>query len=148
MIESRIVDTILDGKKEVELGGVTYEVAPLSMRTLYKLSALVSELPVIDVADEDFITLVIRHAKDCTILDDIAALLIVGYDGMKKRRIFGKTLFRKVRDKVGSERPKKIEKILASILQDSDIESFFRITTSLKDANILTPTGEVVPPGQ
>lgn len=148
MIERKVADTILESKKKVELGGVIYEVAPPSMNTLYELSAMVSGLPMIDVDKEDVITLVIRHAKDCRILNDIVALLIVGYRGMKKRKLFGKNPFEQVRERIGNERPRLVEGVLSGILKDSDIESFFRITTFLREVNLLNPTEKVGAPGQ
>lgn len=150
MIESKVSDTILEEKFTYEICGESYEVSPPSCGTIIEMSKLVSELPVIDIGEEtQVISVVLKHAKDCGNILAVAALLILGYNGKKGKRD-KKFLFFKwkeqydkytyLQDKLKALPPKKIESIIGEILIKSEIDVFFYITTSLKEANILKAT--------
>lgn len=150
MIEEKVKSTILDDIEAYEIGGEIYEVSPPSCATIIEMSAMASKLPQI-VIDEgtDVLSSVLKYGKDSGGIVDIATLLILGSSGKVERKKFlfferKVDRFGKLRSKLVNESPKRLEQIIGDILVKSEIDIFFRITTSLREANILTPTGGVV----
>lgn len=166
-IESRVAATILErtvGTLEIE--GVTYNIAPPTIGTLILASEIVSYFPKVeDVKDEQRVFKALFTAKDFKRLAELGAVLILGakhqYEQREqtivKRYLFGlfkrkKTvtvevdvraeLAQKILDNV---RPSVLFEVIIKRLRDNEIMTFFAITTSLNEANILKPTkAEVV----
>jgi hypothetical protein len=166
-IESRVAATILErtvGTLEIE--GVTYNIAPPTIGTLILASEIVSYFPQIaDVKDEQRIFMALFKAKDFAKLAELAAVLILGSKKQTeereivvvKRHLFGlikrkhrvkqtvdlrAELAQKILDNV---RPSVLFEVIIKRLRDNEIMTFFAITTSLNEANILKPTkAEVV----
>lgn len=106
----------------------------------------------------------LHYARFYRPLGDIAAVLILGAKNLteerievrEERRLFGlirhKTETKVVVDKkaelskliLDNVRPTILFDVVVQRLQDTEIGSFFAITTSLSEANILKPTKEVV----
>ena len=161
-IESRVAATILERTVgELEIEGKTYRVAPPTLGTLVLASEIVSYFPKVeDVKDEQRVFKALFTAKDFKRLAELGAVLILGakhqYEQREqkivKRYLFGlikrkKTvtvevdvraeLAQKILDNV---RPSVLFKVIIQRLRDNEIMTFFAITTSLNEANILKPT--------
>lgn len=164
-IESKVAAAILEKPiATIELDGVKYNIAPPSISTLILVSEIISTLPQVNEVPKDKIVYsALHHAKDFKQLGDIVAVLILGAKGLTetvtrkvvKKRFFGLikseteetvTIDRKaelsklVLDNI---RPSVMLNIIVRRLNDLEIGDFFGITTSLAEANILSPTKEV-----
>ena len=144
---------------EIEIDGKIYPVADPSIATLILVSEIISTLPVVtNVPAEQRIYAALHYAKDYRAIGDICAILILGAKGLKeeqetsgKGRFFGLFRGKRTADKkaelsrliIENMRPSVIFDCIVSRLQDMEISSFFAITTSLSEANILKPTKEV-----
>ena len=144
---------------------VTYEIAPPSTATLILISEIVATLPVVKkVPAEEIVTSVLHYARYYRPIGDIAAVLILGAKNLieyrtivqEKRYLFG-LIRRKTETTIKVDKKAELAKIIlenvspttlfnvvVQRLQDMEIGSFFAITTSLSEANILKPTKEVV----
>ena len=165
-IESSVASAILEKNiGSIEIEGATYEIAPPSTATLILVSEIVSTLPIVEkVPNNEIVNSVLHFAKDFRPLGDIAAVLILGAKNLteertitqEKRHLFG-LLKRKAEIKIKVDKKAELAKIILENvrptilfnvvvrrLQDMEISSFFAITTSLSEANILKPTKEVV----
>lgn len=164
-IESRVAAAILEKSvSEIEIEGEVYKIAPPSIATLILISEIISKLPVVKKVDkEQIVNSVLYHARFFRPLGNIAAVLILGAKGLtetrketvEKRYLFGLIKRKKEVEKVidrqsilakqilENMRPRTLFSIVVQRLQDMEIGDFFAITTSLSEANILSPTKEV-----
>lgn len=162
-IESRVASAILERTASaIEIDGETYNIAPPTLATLILVSEIVSTLPVVEnTTDNNERTLsVLKNARNFKALGDIAAVLILGAKNLtatekrKKKGIFkllGKTeevtinrreiLAKKILENV---RPSVLFDCIIQRLKDNEVGTFFVVTTSLSEANLLKPTKEVV----
>lgn len=164
-IEGKVAAAILEKNiGSIEIGGKTYEIAPPSVGTLILVSELVSTLPIVErVPNEKIFNSVLYHARHFKALGDICAVLILGAKGLteeveetRKRRVWGifnkKYTIRRTVDRqselarliLEEVRPSVLFDVIVKRLKDMELGSFFSITTSLSEANILKPTREVV----
>lgn len=161
--EQRIADAILQRPiGSLEIDGITFEIGPPALATLILVSEIASQAPAVDksVSRDDCVMEVLRIAKDCKMLGEMAAVLILGANGLKgkmprkwlgplKRFMPRKTVDLKelLAEKISLYcSPKAIASIIAKKLIDMEVEYFFDITISLSEINLLRPTkdGEVV----
>ncbi len=160
-IESKVADTILEKSMELEIGGVTFEVAPPTTATLILVSELVSQLPAVNSAKEakDIVNETLRVAKDCQVIAEIPAVILLGAANLKERRkTVVKRFFGLVREETESviDRKKEVAELLLNhlspqelnqltvkLLMRLEIGDFFGFTTSLSEINLLKPTKEV-----
>lgn len=166
-IESRVAATLLQRNVgTIEIEGAKYDIAPPTLGTLVLASEIVSVFPTVDdVADKQRLFYALFKAKDFKMLADLAAVLILGakhqteqrthevvtrrfFGLLKRKRTVTETvdvraeLAQKILDNV---RPSVLFDVIVKRLRDNEITTFFAITTSLKEANILKPTkAEVV----
>lgn len=77
-IEQTVAETILEQPFEVKVGEKSYQVASASTATLILVSEAISQLPHIALDTEKVVEETLSVAKDCRILGDIAAILILG----------------------------------------------------------------------
>ena len=164
-IEGKVAAAILEKKMgSIEIGGKTYDIAPPSVATLILVSELVSTLPIVErVPNEKIFNSVLHHARHFKALGDICAVLILGAKGLTEeveetheRRVWGifnkKYTIRRTIDRqselarliLEEVRPSVLFDVIVKRLKDMELGSFFSITTSLSEANILKPTREVV----
>lgn len=165
-IESRVANAILEKKiGTIEIAGASYDIAPPSIATLILISEIVSTLPIVEkVPAKEIVNSVLHHAKDFTKLGELAAVMILGAKNLSEERVrivhekrmwglIRKT--REIRETIDKKselaelilknvRPSVLFDILIRRLNDMEIPSFFSITTSLSEANLLKPTREVV----
>lgn len=163
-IESQVASAVLERKvASIEIDGKTYEIAPPTLATLILVSELVSMLPVVErVPNNKIVDSVLHYAKDYRALGDICAVLILGAKNLvqeveethtrrilwlfKRRYTVKRAIDRKAelsRLITDNMRPSVVFDVIVKRLQDMEVGSFFSITTSLSEANILKPTKEV-----
>lgn len=159
-IEQRVASAILERKDTaIEVDGRQYKIAPPSIATLILISEIVATLPVIDrttVLKEQVVAYVLHYAKDYKALGQIAAILILGAKACKDSSTSRwNRILRFFHLRAKTEQEQLAEAILLNVrptilfdtivqrLQDMEISTFFAITTSLSEANILRPTKEV-----
>lgn len=166
-IESRVAAAILERNlATLEIDGESYDFAPPSLATLILVSEIISTLPIVEeVKNDDRIYSALHYAKDFKAIGDIAAVLILGAKNLteqrqrviEKRCLFGLIRRRKTITETIDRRKELAEKIILNVrpsilynviierLKHNEITTFFAITTSLNEANILKPTkAEVV----
>lgn len=155
-IEEQIAAAILEKDvAELIINGKVYRVAPPTIATLILVSEIISRLPVVEkVANEKIVASALHHAKDFRALGDIAAVLILGAkDCDKKNGFIWRVLhpFKRNESKrailadtiLNNVRPTVLFNVIVQRFQDMEISSFFGITISLSEANILKPTKEM-----
>ena len=77
-IEQRVGEAVLQKAKEVVIGDRTFTVAPPSTATLLLVSEGISLLPQVSLNKDKIVEEVLFVAKDCRVLGDIVATLILG----------------------------------------------------------------------
>lgn len=164
-IESRVADTILESNiGTVDIDGTTYEIAPPTVATLILISKIISRFPVVErVTGAAVVNAVLHHAKDYDALGELAAVMILGARNLTEKRTvvtytrkwFGLRRVKHEREEIIDRKsilaerimqtysPTKLYQLIISRLNELDIASFFVITTSLSEANMLKPTKEV-----
>lgn len=170
-IEQSVADAILQHRSSIEVDGKAYEIASPTPATLILISSLISTLPRIEKNPKDILQEVLRVAKDYSIIGEIAAILILGAKRVEEKCIVETDEFiiekvfswRKLKYKsVAKKRIKEvlekdalshallyncsidvISKIIATRLKDMQVSSFFAVTTSLYEVNLISPTKEV-----
>lgn len=172
-LEKKVSECILQLSSDtIEIEGHEFEIAPPTPATLIMISALVSELPLVDGRAGNIMLEVLSTAKDFTILGRICAVFIIGAKRVKEnrkvtvssvetRRHWSWRKFRKVTedvtvkttvpeidwlaDKILHEVTNEtLVKVIAKRLGMLQIPDFFALTTSLSEANQLKRTREVV----
>lgn len=165
-IENLVASAILEKDiAEMDIDGKVYKIAPPSIATLILVSEIISHFPIVeqDVPKEKVLYYVLHYAKQFSALGELVAILILGAKGLveerveitEKRYLFG-LIHRKQERKILVDKkaelakiilenvsPTKLFDIVVKRLNKLEITSFFAITTSLSEANILKPTKEV-----
>lgn len=156
-IEKKVADAVLQKAKVIEIGGVSYEVAPPSVATLILISDLLSNIPKVELGNEpDVLVWTLKNAKDCEFLGDIIATLILGAKGLSEERVvtkehlFGlikknevvfidhkKNLSSKILQDIT---PKQLSNLASNLLESMEIGFFFQVTTFLLDLNLTKAT--------
>ena len=155
-IEQRVGEAVLQQPKEFVIGDKTFIVAPPSVSTLILVSEAISLLPQVQLDKAKIVEEVLFVAKDCRILGDIAAILILGAKGLKeivttKRKHFFGLFTRSVNETVDrkAELSKwlleeldtaQLNKLIFELLKDFNLGDFFGTTTFLIEINLLRPT--------
>lgn len=155
-IEQRVGEAVLQQPKEFVIGNKTFIVAPPSVSTLILVSEAISLLPQVQLDKAKIVEEVLFVAKDCRILGDIAAILILGAKGLKetvttKRKHFFGLFTRSVNETVDrkAELSKwlleeldtaQLNKLIFELLKDFNLGDFFGTTTFLIEINLLRPT--------
>ena len=155
-IEQKVGDAVLQRPKEININGRHYTVAPPSVSTLILASEAISLLPQVQLDKAKIVEEVLFVAKDCRILGDIAAILILGAKGLKetvttKRKYFFGLFARSITETVDrkAELSKwlleeldtaQLNKLIFELLKDFNLGDFFGTTTFLIEINLLRPT--------
>jgi len=157
-IESKVAKTILQRGHEVKVGKKVYQVAPPSTATLILVSELVAQMPQINLDENDVINESLRIAKDCKVIGDIVAVLILGAKKSqgRKSRFFG--LIQGDGDKqmklasalLYDLRPIELSQLIQKLLVEMEISFFFSTSTFLGGINLTraTKTDEMIQSGQ
>ncbi|MEG2493996.1 MAG: hypothetical protein RSF94_07780 [Rikenellaceae bacterium] len=148
-IENKVADTILQEPQEVEVGGVKYSVAPPTTATLIRVSELVSEMPHIKMTSKNILYEVLNVAKDCRVIGDIIAVLILGDKNRIERKIVAKYNFlgmsfcrqaKLAEELLQNTSPKELNTLAIQLLMNMEISDFFGLSTSLIEVNLIKPT--------
>ena len=151
-IEQKTAAAILEKPVEIVIGGKTYQAAPPSTATLILVSEAVSQLPKIALDAEKIVEETLSVAKDCRILGEIVAILILGAKNItetkktpqikEKRYLWGliRVINRKealAREVLEELSPRELNNTVTSLLSSMNIADFFGLTTFLTEVNLL-----------
>lgn len=158
-IESKVSKTVLQQTEEITVGGETMEVAPPSTATLILVSEETAKLPSIKLDSENIAGEVLYVAKDCRVLGDIVAILILGAKNLRttkiveERRFFGLITERReitidnkaelAKKLLEDITPRELHNLTVRLLKALQIADFFGLTTSLIEVNLIRQTREV-----
>ena len=84
-IERKTAETILQSPFEVKVGEKSYRVAPPCAATLMMVSALIPEMPEMDIEGNKLYES-LSFAKDCDVVYKIVATLIIGAKAIRDER--------------------------------------------------------------
>ena len=165
-IEQKVAAAILQREvATIEINGRAYSIAPPTIGTLIAVSEIISTLPIVDkVPKEDVVNSVLKNARHFKALGKIASTLILGGKPIYEERVVveektrGFWWFKKPNKRtikvnlqvelaeiiVDSMSPSVLFDVIVKRLRDMEVGTFFSITTSLSEANLLAPTKEVV----
>lgn len=122
-IESKVAKSILQQTEEITIGDEVMSVAPPSTATLILVSEETAKLPQLKLDSKNMASEVIYVAKDCRVLGDIVAILILGAKGLTKTIIISETVERNVEKIVYDEylfglikRPKTMTETITEII--------------------------------
>lgn len=163
-IEQKVADAILQKPTEIQIGEKKYTVAPPSVATLILVSETVSLLPHLKLEDTNVAKEVLSVAKDCRMLGDIAAIMILGASNLTetvqkptiitRRALWGliKLNHTYVRDVVIDKKkqlaqeiietlsPSELHALVTRLLSNMELGDFFAVTTFLTEVNLMRPT--------
>lgn len=158
-IEQKTAQAILQKTEDITVGGKTYQVSPPSTATLILASEAISQLPSRKMNSGDVLNESLAVAKDCRMIGDIVAILILGAKKLSKTRRRG---WRSFIDKLTRRNrtvdesmaelsrklledlpPKELNELCARLLSQMQIGDFFGLTSFLQEINLLRPTKEV-----
>lgn len=158
-VQKMAADAVLQTPFVVKIGGKEYTVAPPCLATLIRVSEMVSTMR-FKMDDKDILNDVLRYARDCRVIGDIVAVLVLGVNvGMEKRRVLKKRWFGLVsreeevevnrRDELSKAvleemSPKEVRILLAQLLAEEQVSDFFGLTASLAEINLLKTEDETV----
>lgn len=165
-IEQKVASAILQRNvAEIEINGRAYKIAPPTLGTLIAVSEIVSTLPIVEkVPNNEVVNSVLKNARHFKGLGKIASTLILGAKPIIEERsivIKDKSVLRWLRKPkkrivkvnlqdelaetiIDSVSPSVLFEVIVQRLKDMEVGTFFSITTSLSEANLLKPTKEVV----
>ncbi len=163
-IESKVANTILQQATKIKVGDKEYKAAPPSVATLILVSEAVSHLPNFVFDEEKVASTSLAIAKDCRILGDIAAILLLGARNITeivteqqtrtKRRLWGLwnhkqtiTVTREVnrmkelsKELLETLSASELHAAVATMLSQMELGDFFALTTFLTDVNLMKQT--------
>ncbi|MBD5240522.1 MAG: hypothetical protein HDS59_00325 [Barnesiella sp.] len=167
-IEAKVAQTILQQPEEMTIGGKIFQIAPPSVATLILASEVVSNLPQVHLNEDKLIEESLSIAKDCRLLGDLLAILILGAKHIndlvvsrqkqRKRHLWGlfyttKTIVKTETAKDALSRellenitPRELHSSIAKIIAKMQIGDFFGLTTFLTEINLIRPTKVVTEP--
>jgi hypothetical protein len=159
-VESKAAKTVLQQQEEILIGDETYKVSPPSVATLILASEAISRLPSVGIDSNNIALECLCIAKDCRILGDIIAILILGAKNITEtKKVAKKRLFGLVREEkevaidnkaILSKKlledvpPNGLHELMAKLLKSMQLSDFFGLTASLIEINILRKTREAV----
>lgn len=147
-IEQQTAEAILQTEsKTFTVAGREYEVGKPTVATIIMCSELISQLPEIrEVSPEDIVNETLRVAKDLSLIGRIAATLMLGAKRvLEHRKIDVESVQIEEVEYIAQNilleySPSELATLITGRLTKLEIGSFFGITTSLAEANILKPT--------
>ncbi|MEI6752346.1 MAG: hypothetical protein WCK78_04185 [Paludibacter sp.] len=152
-VESKVAETILQENKKIEVGAHTFSIVAPTTATLIQVSKLISFLPSVKLDAENFIYESLSIAEKCDVLGAIAATMILGArkqpntQSEKKSRLKWLKIGRKKSeiDELAefilyNLSPSELETLIVELLKGLEIQSFFQVTVSLLEVNLLRAT--------
>jgi hypothetical protein len=158
-VESKVSKTILQQQEEIAVGDEIYKVSPPSVATIILASEAISRLPTVKLDSDNILYECMYIAKDCRVLGDIIAILILGAKGLKETRKIVKKRFcglssYEVETTVDNKailaqklledlEPNELNGLMVRLLNTVQLSDFFGLTASLIEINILRRTREM-----
>jgi hypothetical protein len=157
-IESKVSKAILQQQEEVIIGDEMYKVSPPSVATLILASEAISQLPIVKLDSENVVYECMYIARDCRVLGDIIAILILGAKRITEaKKVATKRFFGLIRDEkeiiidnkavlaqklLENMEPQGLHELMARLLRVMQLSDFFGLTASLIEINLLRKTRE------
>lgn len=158
-IEQKTAGAILEKTVEITIGSKAYQAAPPSTATLILVSEAVSRLPKIILDTEKVVEETLSVAKECRILGEIVAILILGARNInarkkapqikEKRYLWGLIKVKRTvaieekdilaREALETMTPRELNTAVTRLLSEMQIADFFGLTTFLTEINLLHP---------
>jgi len=163
-IEGQVAQSVLQRTEEIIIGERTFQFHQPSIATLILASEAISQLPKLQLTEERLAEDSLRAARDCRILGDVVAILLLGAKNLtekvrepqktRKRILFGlfsaertieveRTIDRKgelARQLIEDLTPTELHTLTAKLLQRMQLADFFGLTTFLNEVNLTRPT--------
>lgn len=155
-IEKKVADTVLQQPLLKQIGKYRINVPAPTTATLIEVSALISQLPKVTLDKENIVNESLRIAKDCSLLGEIAATLLLGFSKRRssvfvKKHFIGKLYVNVLLSRskladilLNNLSPKELNQLVINLLSKLDIADFFGLTISLLEISMLSPTREMV----
>lgn len=157
-VESKVAETVLQRPGEIIVRDMVFRVAPPSVATLILASEAISKLPDIRLNGENIASESLYVAKDCRVIGEVIAILMLGAKGLEETRsVVEKSLLglKKAEREVTIDHkaeltkklledlePRELHEVLAKLLGTLQIGDFFGLTASLIEINLLRQTRE------
>ena len=146
-IERKAAKTILQEPIKVVVGRHRFLVPPPTIGTLIAASAALSELPKVDVENENPIAASFRIARDCKPIGEAIAVLLVGARGSMRKGLAYLWWKHKLRKKalfiLENLSNSELSELVTRLFTMQEVTHFFGLTTFLIGINMLKPTREV-----
>ena len=152
--ESRVAGTILQRKIEIQVDGVTYEVAPPTCETLILYSEEISNIQAGAIDTGKPVQELNRVGKSSRPLGYALAILILGPNALiERRRVWYKGRFgiprrktvtvdkkKELGDELLLKGPGHLANLAVALFQALEVKNFMTLITSLAGLNLLKPT--------
>ncbi|MFI3322067.1 MAG: hypothetical protein R3Y50_06035 [Rikenellaceae bacterium] len=148
-IEKLVADSVLNNPIEITVGGKKMLISKPTIATLISASQWIAKLPEIPnpATNDEATNIALCYAKDCAVIGEIAAILILGHKGMKKEwKIFDwtirswdnvKPLAKKLLDEFSA---KELYNLITASLGEQNLDFFLNIIISLSKVNLIKAT--------
>jgi hypothetical protein len=142
-IEQKVSDVILEKSSKIKIKDREFEVAAPTLATLIRISDLISTLPKVEMDKNDYISESLKIAKDCSVISEIVATMIVGVD-TPKARFYQKPIIEELSEFISKKCTLvELKELIVQLILMMEIPSFFGFTTSLIEINLIKRTREV-----
>lgn len=162
--EQKVAQAVLQQSSTIQVGDRTFDVPAPTIATLILASAAISELPQSPLNGKQIVEESLYIAKDCAVLGDVAAILLLGAKniqetierpvkrrrkglwgllGFKRTEIVTETIDRKAdlaKYLLENLSPRELREVMFTIIHQLQLGDFFGLTTFLIDLNLLRPT--------
>jgi hypothetical protein len=142
-IEQKVSDVILEKSSKIKIKDREFEVAAPTLATLIRISDLISTLPKVEMDKNDYISESLKIAKDCSVISEIVATMIVGVD-TPKARFYQKPIIEELSEFISKKCTLvELKELIVQLILMMEIPPFFAFTTSLIEINLIKRTREV-----
>lgn len=142
-IEQKVSDVILEKSSTIKIKDREFEVAAPTLATLIRISDLISTLPKVEMNSKDYISESLKIAKDCSVISEIVATMIVGVD-TPKTRFYQKPIIEELSEFISKKCTLvELKELIVQLILMMEIPPFFAFTTSLIEINLIKRTREV-----
>lgn len=163
-LEQKVSQTVLQQAEDIQIGSRTYKFYPPSTATLILASEAISLLPHLRLDEDRLVEDTLFAAKECRVLGDIVAILLLGAKNLTEKIAVPKTkekrllrglikITRTTEEEVVIDRkaelakelledlsPRELNNLTAKLLQRMQLADFFGLTTFLTEINLLRQT--------
>lgn len=144
-IESQAADVVFNRKSSLIVGGQTFTFPRPTIATLIAVSEVIAELPDKQLDPDRIFSESLAIAPDCRPIGRIAAILLLGARRGKSSSPLKEALWRLKISRYGrkllrSLTPEEMKDLILGVLDGAKVGSFFGLTTSLIEVNLLRRT--------